>query len=101
MATIASALALAAPAYASGDDENFLTALSAWGVHYTSPQAAISLGRRLCVDSAAMGMSADQLVSEVAAEQTFGQERMYAASFVRNALGTYCPTELFRNDPGF
>jgi hypothetical protein len=55
----------------------------------------------MCVDSAAMGMSADQLVDEVAAELTFTQERMYAAAFVRNALGTYCPTELFRNYPGF
>lgn len=95
-ASLAAVMTLAAaPARAASDDESFLTALGAWGVHYTSADNAVSQGRRMCAESRA-GATWDRLVDEVAADPAFTQERMYAEAFVRNALGIYCPAELWR-----
>ncbi|WP_157923421.1 DUF732 domain-containing protein [Mycolicibacterium peregrinum] len=91
------AVLVPAPARAASDDETFLTALGAWGVHYTSADNAVSQGRRMCAESRT-GATWDRLVDEVAADPAFTQERMYAEAFVRNALGIYCPAELWSTD---
>ena len=95
--SVCTAIGLAAPAYAdpddiSGDDQAFLAALQKVGIHYPSPDRAISAGKSVCACLNG-GESGLELVHEVKVRNA-GFTMEEASDFAMIASKYYCPQQL-------
>jgi hypothetical protein len=97
---VATAIGLAAPAYAdpadaSGDDAGFLTALQRVGIKYSSPASAVSAGKSVC-GCLNNGESGLELVHDVKIRNA-GFTMEEASDFAMIAAKFYCPQQLSKS----
>jgi hypothetical protein len=94
----AAVLGFAAPAYADpppppqGDDAGFLAALQQVGIHYSSPDAAVTSGKAVCT-CLNNGESGLELVHDVKTHNP-GMDMENASNFAMIAAKFYCPHQL-------
>ncbi|MCV7442828.1 DUF732 domain-containing protein [Mycobacterium paraense] len=94
----AAAIGFAAPAYADppsppeGDDGGFLAALQQVGIHYSSPDAAVTSGKAVCT-CLNNGESGLELVHDVKTHNP-GMDMENASNFAMIAAKFYCPQQL-------
>lgn len=88
----ATAIALAAPAYADTTDQQFLAALDKAGIAYQSPSNAIAGAKRVCA-MMGDGKSAFEVVDELTKADS-GVTTAGAFEFTEIAVGAYCPKEV-------
>ncbi len=79
----------AAPiARADANDDAFLAALTAKGIHFGSPEKAVIAGHEVC-DELANGKTPAQVASSV--EANSGMDGYHAGYFVGASIRAYCP----------
>jgi len=84
-----SLLGLAAPtAHADAVDDNFLAALTAKGINFASPQAAILAGHQVC-DELDLGRQTSDVATDVTRNSTLDGD--HAGSFVGASVAAFCP----------
>lgn len=82
------ALATAGSAGANTADDAFIARMTAVGVTFDSPQAAVEQGHQVCQELAS-GRSTGQIAAEIITQTNLTATQ--AASFVVNATDVYCP----------
>ncbi|CNI54640.1 DUF732 domain-containing protein [Mycobacterium conspicuum] len=95
LASLATVLGTAAPAYADGADDIFLGSLRAAGITFPDPERAIAAGKWVC--SAVHGGNAMVDVVKTVQNENPGLRGDNAAQFTAIAANTYCPTTLAGN----
>ena len=85
---IATALAVAAPAYADGIDGSFLSALSNGGMNYGDPSSTTALGQSVCPMLVQPGQSFASVASSMGNQ---GISPAMASFFTGIAIQMYCP----------
>jgi Protein of unknown function (DUF732) len=80
--------AAGATAYADANDDAFIAALSAKGINFASPQAAIVAGHEVC-DELGLGRTPVQVATDVTRNSNL--DGYHAGYFVGLAVRTYCP----------
>ena len=101
LATAATVIGTAAPAYADpdGKDQTFLTALSQAGLTYLNADRAINAGKQVC-SLADGGMTGEEIVKNLQ-DRNPGFAGPGAAKFAAIAASAYCPEKLTQaEDPG-
>jgi hypothetical protein len=98
--SVCTVVGLAAPAYAdpgdiSGDDQAFLASLQKVGIHYPSPEQAITAGKSVC-GCLNNGESGLELVHEVKVRNA-GFTMEEASDFAMVAAKYYCPQQLSKS----
>jgi len=88
LAALAPLAATAAIARADAGDDAFLSALSAKGIHFGSPDKALIAGHEVC-DELGTGRSTNQVASTVMANS--GLDGYHAGYFVGASIRAYCP----------
>lgn len=91
VAVVATAAALAAPAQADPNDDNFIDALDHAGIDIGEPANAMAVGQSICPMLAQPGGSFAAAASSVANR---GMSPQMAQLFTTIAIQTYCPTEM-------
>ncbi len=87
----ATAAALAAPAQADPNDDNFIAALNHNGVDFGEPANATAIGQSICPMLAQPGGSFAAAASSVG---NTGMSPLMAQLFTTIAIQSYCPTEI-------
>ncbi len=91
------AAALAAPAQADANDDNFLGALNQTGVNFGEPANATAIGQSVCPMLAQPGGSFAAATSSVGST---GMSPQMAQLFTTIAIQTYCPAEIAKVTSG-
>src|ERR1700761_8566402 len=92
--SVATMIAVAAPAHADGNDQSFLVALQQAGLTYQDPDRAVSAGKQVC-DLVNGGMAAADIVKHLE-QYNPGFAGDGAAKFPAIAAAAYCPNVLAR-----
>ncbi|HET9889144.1 MAG TPA: DUF732 domain-containing protein [Mycobacterium sp.] len=85
-------LAQAEPVTPGGDEAGFLSSLRGAGINYSTPEAAITFAKSVCV-SMGDGEVGPQMVDELKSQNP-GLTNDQAASFLAIAAKYYCPQRL-------
>jgi uncharacterized protein DUF732 len=88
---VATAAALAAPAQADPNDDNFIAALSHTGVDFGEPANATAIGQSICPMLAQPGGSFAAAASSVG---NTGMSPQMAQLFTTIAIQSYCPAQM-------
>jgi hypothetical protein len=92
LAGITAMIAMAAPAYADSNDDEFLALLQAAGISFPSPDRVIATGRLVC-KLADQGKQMVDVVNTIQSSNP-GLHGDNAARFTAIAVDSYCPNRL-------